>query len=356
MSVSSLAKWPLSAAMLSALVRVSVLASLVLVGLSHSSLSAQASVPSPSLVQANAALQAGEADKALALLASSPVPGQDTALTHNLICRVRFALGQWEAAASECQQAVRLDAQSSDYHLWYARALGERAASASFLTAFSLAKQSRSEFEESVRLDPQNAAALADLGDFYSQAPGVVGGGVDKARQIASQLDKVEPAKAHHLRGQIAEQQKDYETAEREFKQAIAVSNHPALELTAVASFYARRKRYPEMESAIQTVLNAAPHDKYAAIALYDGAGVLITAKQNAAVAAKLLGDYLASPNKTEEGPAFVAHLRLARVRAKLGDTVAAGRERSAALALASEYRPARDFKPSDASDQEASL
>ncbi|MGA2535843.1 MAG: hypothetical protein ABSF53_07510 [Terracidiphilus sp.] len=314
----------------------------------------------PALTQANAALQAGEADKALALLAplskSELVADHAVSQDHNLVCRVRFTLREWDAGVTECGKAVRLDPQSSDFHMWLGRVLGEKASSASFLSAFSLAKQSRAEFEESVRLDPRNSAALADLGDFYSQAPGVVGGGIDKAQKIASQLEKVDAARSHRLRGHIAAQQKDDATAEREFKLAIAASPHPALEWTGLASFYAHRKRYTEMDAAIQSARNAALHDKSAAVALYDAAGVLIEARREPELAATLLEDYLASQNKTEEAPAFIAHLRLARLKARLGDVAAADRERSAALALAREYKPASDFNPTESGDQVSRL
>jgi hypothetical protein len=56
-----------------------------------------------------------------------------------------------------------------------------------------------------------------------------------------------------------------------------------------------------------------------------------------------MLNDYLASPDKTEEAPAFVAHLRLARVESQLGDTAGAARDRAAALALAHEYKSAKE-------------
>jgi hypothetical protein len=94
------------------------------------------------------------------------------------------------------------------------------------------------------------------------------------------------------------------------------------------------------MESALHSALVAARGDKHAAVALYDGAGVLIDSKRDPALAAKMLEDYLASPGKTEEAPAFVAHYRLANLKEQLGDSAAATRERAAALALASEYKP----------------
>lgn len=295
------------------------------------------------LAQMNAALQAGEADRALALANSLPQAGADIAEAQNLQCRVRFTLQQWDAAANACAQAVQLDRENSNYHMWLGRALGEKADRASFLSAFSLGKQVRVEFEQAVRLDPRNPAALSDLGSFYKEAPGIIGGGLDKAEKIADQLDKVAPARAHQLRAEIAEQRKDYATAEKELKEAITISEHPASQWTVLASFYRRRQRWPEMEWAIHNCINAAARDRAPGVALYDGAGVLIRAKRDPELAAKMLEDYLAEESKTEEGPAFVAHLRLARLKQRLGDAAGAQREQAAALEMAREYRPAQD-------------
>ena len=305
-------------------------------------ISATAQTPRP-LAQANTALQAGEVDKALALLQSLPQP--DGAEAHNLRCRVRYMLEQWDAAVDECEQAVRLDGQNSSYHLWLGRALGQKASRANFLSAFSLAKRVRAEFEESVRLNPSNAEALADLGQFYFRAPGVVGGGIEKAQGIAAQLDKVDPARAHELRGGIAEVSKDYGTAEREFKEAIAAGAHPAFQWVTLAGFYGRRERWTEMESAVHSCVSAAERDKHAGVALYYGAVVLTGANRDPALAAKMLQDYLAGSTKTEEAPAFVALSRLARLKEKLGDPAAANQERAAALTLAHEFAPDQDAK-----------
>jgi tetratricopeptide (TPR) repeat protein len=314
---------------------------------------AETQSPAQTLDLADAALQAGEADRALALLASVSASGATEARALNLRCRVHLTLEQWDAAASECDQAVRNDPQNSAYHVWLGRALGEKAARASFLNAYSLAKRTRAEFEEAVRLDSHNAEALSDLGDFYRQAPGVVGGGLDKARGVADELDKIEPARAHQLRGDIAEQQKDYEAAEREFKQAIAAGQHPALEWRDLAGFYSRQHRFTDMETAIHSVVTDALHDRHASVALYDGAGLLAETNRDLALAATMLDDYLAAPSKTEEAPAFIAHMRLARLKQQLGDPAAAARERTAALALAHDYKPAQEFRAGMATPQQ---
>ena len=317
-----------------------VLAGVVLASAAVLSASAQ-SLP---LAQATTALQAGEADKALALLSPLAQPGGE-ALAYNLKCRVEYSLEQWDQAAKDCEQAVTLDGRSSDDHLWLARALGAQASRASFLSAFKLAKRVRAEFEEAVRLDPGSAEALADLGDYYYTAPGVVGGGIDKAEGVAAQMDRIDPIRAHELRGHIAEQRKDFGAAEREYKQALAASAHPAFQWMSLAGFYRGRERWTEMEAAVRSGQNAAERDKRATVALYSGAALLIQTKRDQERAAKMLEEYLTGSVKSEDAPAFVAHVWLARLKQQFGDAAAASRERAAALALAHEYKPALVLK-----------
>jgi tetratricopeptide (TPR) repeat protein len=295
------------------------------------------------LAQIDAALQDGEADKALALVNTLPQAGADNAEAQNLECRVRFTLQQWNVAANECQQAVNLDQENSNYHMWLGRTLGEWAGRTSFLSAFSLGKRVRAEFEAAVRLNPRNSAALSDLGSFYTDAPALMGGGFDKAEGVADQLDKVDPARAHQLRGEIDEQRKDYDGAEREFRLAVASSAHPALEWTVLASFYYHRKDWQQMEWAIHNCVTAANRDPSAGVALYDGAGVLIKSKRDPELAARMLEDYLAGDAKTDEAPAFIAHWRLARLLEQLGDGAGARREQAATFAMAREYTPPQE-------------
>lgn len=296
--------------------------------------------------QANVALQAGQADLAFSILGSLPSPEANTADAHGIRCRVLFTLEQYDLAQPECEKAMALDWQNSMNHLWLGRVLGERADTASFVTAYNLAKRARGEFEQAVQLNPRNAEALADLGEFYTEAPGVVGGGTAKAQGVAAQLDKVDAASAHELRAAVAQENHDYVSAEREFRQAIAVSAHPAFQWMRLASFFRRNKRFEEMQTALLSGKAAAERDRqHSAVALFNGASVLIKASQNAPFAIKLLQQYLTSADQTEEAPAFVAHTWLARLYKENGDAAGAARERTAALALASTYRPAQDLK-----------
>ncbi len=300
-------------------------------------------MPTAALAAGNAALQAGEADRALGILTALPTQGPGAAEAQNLICRVRYTLEQWDAAARACEQAVRLDPNSSIDHMWLGRALGEKASRASFLSAYSLGKRVRIEFERAVQLDPRNAGALSDLGQFYKDAPGIVGGGLDKAEAIAAQLEKVNAAKAYELRANIAMARKDYASAEQDLKESIAASQHAAEQWTVLASFYRSRRRWSDLDTEIQSCVSAAAREAHPGVALYDGAGVLMEARRNPGLAAKMLEDYLASSSLNEEGPAFVTHERLGRLKEQLGDAAGARREFAAAAAMAREFNPAQD-------------
>ncbi len=305
-----------------------------------------AQIPAATLTQANIYLQTGQPDKALALLAPLPSTGPGADVAQNLTCRVRFTLKQWSQAATDCRQAVKFSGSDSDYHMWLGRVLGQVASHANIFSAYGDAKNSLSEMQAAVNLDPQNGPALSDLGDYYAQAPGIAGGGIDKAQAIAAQLDKVDAGRAAQLRGDIAMAQKNYVAAEQDFKQAAAVSTSPTDNWAVLATFYLERKRWTDLDAAIQSCVAAAAKDKSPSAGLYDGAGVLIAAKRNPQLAAQMLESYLSGQSLTEEAPAFIAHIRLARLKQQLGDAAGAQQEFAAATGLAHEFNPSQDPAP----------
>ena len=52
----------------------------------------------------------------------------------------------------------------------------------------SLAGKVRSQFETAAQLSPKNVDVHTDLAEFYVEAPGIVGGGTDKAENQAELL------------------------------------------------------------------------------------------------------------------------------------------------------------------------
>ncbi len=280
-------------------------------------------------------LNSGHANDAIAALQKVLSANPQDALAHNMLCRVYDQEQLWAGATRECQVAVQLQPSNSEFHLWLGRSIGQQAQRASLVTAPRLARKVHAEFQAAVQLDPHNVAALCDLGKFSVDAPGFLGGGLDKAQAIARQLQPLNTEKYHWLLATIASKENDPTTAERELKLAVAQSKAPAMAWMDMAAFYARRKNVFAMEQAIQSGVAAdTSHDS----ALVDGASLLIRHKQNFPLAEQMLRQYLASTHLSEDAPAFQVHALLGKLLARQGKAVAAQQEFAAAKALASGY------------------
>lgn len=284
-------------------------------------------------------LAAGKADDAISRLDSSVTANPQNAEAHNLLCRVYYQEERWDDAIHECETAVHLSPQDSEYHLWLGRAYGEKADRIHSIKAYPLAKKVRGEFERAVQLDSSNLDALSDLGEFYTAAPGIVGGGKKKAQDVARILEQQDPAQAHQLEGSLAEKDKQFALAENHFKAAIGTSKDPAAAWMTLASFYSRRHRTDLMLQAVHAGIDAdAKSGKPHGPALVDAAAILSRSNQEPELAIQLLTLYLASPNKSADSPAFRVHAQLSRLLQEQGDDAGARQQTEAAAALAREY------------------
>lgn len=286
-------------------------------------------------------LSAGEADDAISRLRSSLLANPHDAKAHNLLCRVYFEEERWDDAIEECEAAVQLVQQNSEYHLWLGRAYGEKADSIHSIKAYPLAKKVRAEFERAVQLDSRNPIALSDLGAFYAAAPRIVGGGKKKAQDVARELEQLDPVEAYQLKARLAEEDKNYALAETQFKAAVETSKESADAWMTLASFYSRRHQTGLMLQAVHAGIDAdakaiEPHGT----ALVHGATILSKNQIEPELAIHLLNLYLDSPNKSPDLPAFQVHAALSRLLQQEGDELGARRQIEAAKALASAYHP----------------
>jgi tetratricopeptide (TPR) repeat protein len=275
-------------------------------------------------------LAAGRIDEAITELNGRLSSAPADAESSNLLCRAYFALEDWNRAESSCRKAASLDPDNSRFHLWLGRVYGEKADRANFLAAAGLAGKVRGEFERAVQLNPKDVDARLDLAEFYLAAPGIVGGGEQKARAQAQFIATVNPAREHWVYARIAEQKKDAATAEREYRQYIDLSQGDAEAWLNLALFLRRQKRFDEMEQAI-VKLSQAPMPKLDV--LVEASQMLYRAGRNYPFATQLLNRYLAA-GPVEAAPAFKAHHQLGMLLEKQGDKAGAAREYRASLAL----------------------
>ncbi len=188
-------------------------------------------------VKANALLQQGRVDDASTILKATLTTQPQDDRARQLLCRVYYAQDMADDAVRECEAATSYAPSESDHHVWLGRAYGQKASQANPLSAFVIAKKVRVAFERAVELNPASVQAMSDLGQFYVEAPAIVGGGLDKADAIAIRMRPLSAARAHRLMGMIANKKKDIATAEAEFQAAVAAGRAPEAYVD-LGSFY----------------------------------------------------------------------------------------------------------------------
>jgi len=241
--------------------------------------------------------QATEYSAALKVLNRLP---NKTAEVYALIGQSQFMNGEYKRAAESFDKAVAQDPQNSEYRHWLGRSFGRQAESASILTAPGLAIKTRQAFEKAVALDPSNKEALNDLFEFYMDAPGFLGGGLNRAEQLIEQIGRTDEAEGHYATAQLADKRKDFNSAEQQLRRAIDLAPRQVGRIIDLAKFLARRGRVSESDQALAQALKLAPDSPQV---IYVRAELYIKQKRNLGEAAALLEKYINSPLTPDNVP-----------------------------------------------------
>jgi cytochrome c-type biogenesis protein CcmH/NrfG len=279
-------------------------------------------------------LAAGRVDDVISELNGRLSATPSDAESANLLCRAYFALEEFDRAESSCKKAVALDPKNGRYHRWLAHVYGEKADRAGFLSAASLAGKARDEFERAVQLSPNDVDSRVDLAEFYFEAPGIIGGGQDKARAQAKLIGATDPARQQWVYGRIAEKNREIETAEQEYRRMIEASKGDSESWLNLALFFRHQKRYDDMEQALVKT-SQAPMSK--PDVMMDVAQNLYRTGRNFGLAIQVLKRYLAT-GTVEQAPAFKAHYLLGMLLEKQGDKAGAAQQYRTSLSLARQY------------------
>lgn len=296
-------------------------------------LAAVATVAAASPTSPEQMIASGSVDDAIKALS-----GKTDAASLNLLSRAYYAIEQWDNAIANGEKAVNLAPSNSMYHLWLGREYGQKAANVNPLSAASYAKKTKAEFEQAVQLDPANLQARADLAEYYTDAPSIMGGGLDKARAQAAEVAKFNEVASHWMLADIAAKEKNYSEAEDQLQKAVGSSRNPARYWMSIASLDRRRSRFDEMQKAIE---QAVSQPTKAPETYYNAASEFFQAGRDLSTAVQYLKTYLNSGNMVEDAPAFRAHYLLGQIYEKMGNKTEAVAEYKASLALASGFAPA---------------
>jgi len=288
--------------------------------------------------------------------------------------RTLYLQGYWLLGTGDAKSALPLSEKASalapkdaDYRYQVAGCVGTMAEEAGKLKQFGLAKRFKREAEAALALDPRNVRAIEGLAQFYSQAPGIVGGDDKRAYELADSLVRIDPARGRLLQYSLysrdkkieqgdqalhqalaeapgdygvqmsmvrylsSDTQKKYAEAEAHAKAAVGISPGRIGGYAALAGIYAHLGRWDDLDRILAESERAVPDNR---AAYYQAGRVLLGDDKEPARAEKMFRYYLGAEPEIGAPTLAHAHWRLGLVIEKQGRKPEALAEVEQALAL----------------------
>ncbi len=238
--------------------------------------------------------------------------GKDLAETSALTGQCWYQLGDFKRAAEALEKAVSMEPQNSKYQDWLGRAYGRRAETSNPFSAPGFAVKARTAFEKAVELDGANIDAMNDLFSYYIEAPGFLGGGLEKAEALAERMKVRNAAEYHAAMARLAERRKQPDIAEKQLRRAVELAPKSAHRLVDLAKYLARQGRHSESDQTFAKARKTEPASKQI---LYAEAETYLESNRNLDQARVLLEQYLKGPLTPDDPSPDEARKLLEKVR-----------------------------------------
>lgn len=252
---------------------------------------------SPAVEQARKLYDLTDFTQSLKILEA--IPAKDGEV-YDLIGRNLYMEGDFKKASEAFEKAAAADPNNSTFALWLARAYGRRAESSSPFTAPGYASKARQFFEKAVQLNGRNLDALNDLFEYYMEAPGFLGGGMDKAQALVPRIALVSEGESQFAQAKLAEKRKQYSTAEEHLRRAIDATPLQVGRFIDLARFLTRQGRFQEADESFERAEKVAPNSPKL---MYAKADLYIKSGRNLQAARDLLKRYLSLTLSPDDPP-----------------------------------------------------
>lgn len=143
---------------------------------------------------------------------------------------LRGWLGEKEKAVEFADRAAKLDPDSATIQFWYGTALFENIQNVGMFSKMGYASDAEKAYLRAIELDPKYVGPRFGLVQFYSNAPGIAGGSMKKARQHAQAVVDIGGKAAstgHSLLAGLAAKDEDWDEAARQHRLAADTATSP---------------------------------------------------------------------------------------------------------------------------------
>lgn len=251
----------------------------------------------PQLAEAHKLYNSTDYERSLKVLQS--IPTKDGAV-YELMGRDYFMQSDYKRSTEMFERAAALEPANADYALWLGRAWGRRAETSGPFTAPVYASRARQYFEKSVQLNPMNLEAQSDLLEYYMDAPGFLGGGLDKAQTVTARITQISPVEGEFAQARLAEKRKESRSAEAHLRRAVELAPQQVGKIMALAHFLMKQGRFQEADQGFEHAEMVAPNNPGV---VFGRASAYIEAHHNVEVARELLKRYMSMDLKPDDPP-----------------------------------------------------
>jgi tetratricopeptide (TPR) repeat protein len=291
--------------------------------------------------EARSAFATGDYSRAIQVLDRAAAAAPNDAAVRHLLARAYFESEQFDHAISAAEKSIALEPKNSAYHELLGRAYGEKADRSGWFTALSLAKKARKEFETAVQLDERNFGAMQALIEFDCSAPGIAGGGEDKAKPEIAKLAGLDAAEGNYAAGNCRRLKKDYQVADAEFQKALALHPKSADLIYDIGDHYMKRDQAEGLAVVVKEGERADAEDPRGA---FFRAVAYTLEKAKPAESTKLFREYIARAPKRNNYPSkAMAHYWIGRIQENQNDAASAKKEYQEAINLEPKNRFANE-------------
>lgn len=228
--------------------------------------------------------------------------------------RISYDEKKYDEAESFFEEAIEANDKQAEYHNWYGNTLGAIASDANMFKQGMLAPKMKSAWEKAVALKSDYIDPRQSLIQYYLSAPSMMGGSVDKAKEMANEIMKLKPAEGHLQLGNIYYKEKNYPAAEKEFIMMARLD--PAYQ-GGLASYYLNQKQFSKAFDLFEESLKKNPDDMLSTYQLGKASAI---SGERLDRGEACLKKYLTYQPKQNEPSHAGAQMRLAQIVEKRGN------------------------------------
>lgn len=255
--------------------------------------------------------------------------------------RIAMNQNKFDEATSLLEKCVETNPKEYKYHFWLGTSYAQQATQGNVFQKGLLAPKIKTSFENALALSPNSVDAMKVLVEFYQQAPSMMGGSPEKAKQLATRIKQINKTIGATTLGNLYVAEKDLKRAELEFIEASNAEPSNFKVALHLGNFYIKNTQYNKATEVYEQFLKANPKSMSAT---YQIGKIAALSGTNLNQGEACLQTYIRTYKPIGEDPSIAsAMMRLGMVYEKKNELAEAKKYYESALKLDNNLKEAKE-------------